>query len=93
MLWKVPAKGNKKLSLQARLPVNCINKTQTNTQLINAAFTQHWITFCVGGLVKRSVSIAGLESTRTIGLCDKVALVDCFHLRFASRLWFCRRID
>ncbi len=65
VLWKVPAKGNKKLNLQAQLPINCVNKTQANTQFINAAYIQRWITFCEGGLVEQSISIAGLESTST----------------------------
>lgn len=65
VLWKVPAKGNKKLSLQAQLPANCVNKTQAITQFINAAYIQRWITFCEGGLVEQSLSIAGLESTST----------------------------
>ena len=65
VLWKVPAKGNKKLSLQVLLPANCVNKTQINTQLINAAYIQRWITSCEGGLVERSVSITGLNTTNT----------------------------
>lgn len=65
VLWKVPAKSNKKLSLQAQLPVSCVNKTQANTQFINAAYIQRWIVFCEGGLVEKSISIAGLESTST----------------------------
>ncbi len=65
VLWKVPAKGNKKLSLQVQMPVNCVNKTQINTQLINAAYIQRWITSCEGGLLERSISIAGLNTTNT----------------------------
>ena len=65
VLWKVPAKGDKKLSLQAQLPANCINKTQPNTQLINAAYIQRWIMVCDGGLVEQSISIKGLGSTST----------------------------
>jgi hydrogenase/urease accessory protein HupE len=65
VLWKVPAKGNKKLSLLAQLPANCVNKTQANTQFINASYIQRWITTCEGGLVDQSISIAGLESTST----------------------------
>ena len=65
VLWKVPAKGDKKLSLQAQLPVNCINKTQANTQFINNSYIQRWIVACEGGLVEQSISIAGLESTST----------------------------
>ena len=65
VLWKVPAKGNKKLSLQAQLPANCINKSSPNTQLINAAYIQRWIVACDGGLVEQSISIKGLGSTNT----------------------------
>jgi len=65
VLWKVPAKGNRKLSLQAQLPANCVNKTQASTQFIDAAYIQRWITTCEGGLVGNSISIAGLESTNT----------------------------
>ncbi len=65
VLWKVPAKGDKKLSLQAQLPANCINKSPPNTQLINAAYIQRWIVACDGGLVEQSISIKGLGSTNT----------------------------
>ncbi len=65
VLWKVPAKGDKKLSLHAQLPLNCINKTQPNAQLVNAAYIQRWITVCDGGLVEQSISIKGLNSTNT----------------------------
>ncbi|MDX2424337.1 MAG: hypothetical protein QNK43_16880, partial [Amphritea sp.] len=51
VLWKVPTKGEKKLNLQLQLPGNCIDKTQANSQLINAAYIQRWITVCDGGLV------------------------------------------
>lgn len=65
VLWKVPAKGNKKLSLQAELPDNCKNKTQANMQLINAAYIQRWISFCDGGLADKTIAISGLATTNT----------------------------
>jgi len=65
VLWKVPAKGAKKLSLQAQLPANCINKTKPVVQLINAAYIQRWITVCDGGLLKQTISVAGLETIST----------------------------
>ena len=65
VLWKVPSKNDKKLSLQLQLPANCIDKTQAHSQLINGAYIQRWITVCDGGLVEQSVSIAGLEVTST----------------------------
>lgn len=65
VLWKVPAKGGRKLALDAQLPGHCINKTQTDASLINGAFIQRWIVVCEGGLVEKSISIAGLESSNT----------------------------
>ncbi|MFC1664526.1 HupE/UreJ family protein [Pseudomonadota bacterium] len=65
ILWKVPAKGDKKLSLKLQLPSNCIDKTQPTAQLINAAYIKRWIVFCDGGLVNNTISISGLESTNT----------------------------
>ncbi len=65
VLWKVPAKGDKKLSLQAQLPDNCIDKTQAKAQLINGAYIQRWIVVCEGGLTEKSISITGLDSTNT----------------------------
>ncbi len=65
VIWKVPAKGNKKLNLQLQLPLNCKNKTQTSTQLINAAYLYRWVMVCEGGLLKKMISIAGLDTTNT----------------------------
>jgi len=53
VLWKVPAKGNRKLSLQARLPENCKNSTQPNIKLVNGAYIQRWLVVCDGGLPDR----------------------------------------
>ncbi len=65
VIWKVPAKNDKKLSLIALLPENCINKTQPYAQFINGAYIQRWITVCDGGLKDQTISIEGLESTIT----------------------------
>jgi len=65
VLWKVPAKGNKKLHLDARLPPNCKDSTQASTQLINSAYIQRWMSVCDGGLAGRTISVSGLESTNT----------------------------
>jgi len=65
VVWKVPAKGDKKLSINAQLPANCKNKTQANTQLINGAYIQRWMVACDGGLQEKSISIAGLNATNT----------------------------
>ncbi len=65
VLWKVPAKGNKYLSLNAQLPDNCKNQTQADSQLINGAYIQHWVVDCEGGISEKNISISGLELTST----------------------------
>ena len=65
VLWKVPAKGNKKLSLEVRLPDNCKNKTQPNARFVNGAYIQNWLVVCEAGLVEKTISIEGLEATNT----------------------------
>jgi len=65
VLWKVPAKGDKKLSLQAQLPDNCIKKNQPNSQLINNAYIQRWLVVCEKGLFNKTIAIRGLRSTNT----------------------------
>lgn len=63
--WKVPARGDKKLALYAKLPDSCKNKTQPYAQLINNAYIQHWIIACDKGLAEQSISISGLSATST----------------------------
>ncbi len=65
VLWKVPAKGNKKLSMQVQFPENCKDKTQAKAQFINAAYIQRWVLVCDAGLAEKTISIVGLESTNT----------------------------
>jgi hydrogenase/urease accessory protein HupE len=65
VLWKVPAKGDRKLSLRAQLPENCKNKTEPNSQLVNSAYIQRWLVVCEDGLLEKTFSISGLKSTNT----------------------------
>lgn len=65
LLWKVPAKGDKKLSLDVILPDNCSNKSHPRRQLVNAAYIERWMSVCEGGLSERSISIQGLGTTNT----------------------------
>jgi len=65
VLWKVPAKGAKKLNIQAQLPDNCIDTVKPNTQLINAAYMQRWIVHCENGLTQHVITIEGLSASRT----------------------------
>ena len=65
VLWKVPAKGDKKLSIYPQLPDSCINKTQPTTQLVNASYIQRWIIICENNIQNKTVSIDGLDLTNT----------------------------
>jgi len=65
VVWKVPAKGDRKLSLRAKLPADCSDKTQPSAQLINGAYIERWVTVCASGLLNKTVSIVGLEATNT----------------------------
>ena len=53
VLWKVPAKGDRKLSLQVHFPDSCKNKTPTSAQFINSAYIQRWLMVCEGGLIEK----------------------------------------
>ncbi|MEN8133222.1 MAG: HupE/UreJ family protein, partial [Pseudomonadota bacterium] len=65
VIWKVPAKGEKKLGLDVELPANCRDQTRPNTQLVNSAYIQRWIVACEEGLVDKEISISGLKTTNT----------------------------
>ncbi len=65
VLWKVPAKGDKKLSLQPLFHNDCVDKTQAITQQVNASYIQRWMIACKNGLQNTTVSITGLELTNT----------------------------
>ncbi len=65
IVWKVPAKENKKLALKARLPKNCEDKTPPGAEFVNGAYIQRWIAYCEGGLLEKNITIEGLEATIT----------------------------
>jgi hypothetical protein len=64
LLWKVPAKGDRRLGLYVELPENCRNGEQ-GTRFVNGAYIERWRTRCSGGLTGREIEIAGLPETRT----------------------------
>jgi hydrogenase/urease accessory protein HupE len=68
LLWKVPAKGDKKLSLDVILPTNCTNKSEPRRQLVNAAYIERWMSVCEGGLAEQTISIKGLGTSNTDAL-------------------------
>jgi len=62
--WKVPANGEYRLSLYARLPKECTGAPDQGT-FAGGAFIERWQAKCPGGLVGRTISIEGLSATRT----------------------------
>jgi hydrogenase/urease accessory protein HupE len=65
VVWKVPAKGDKKLKLEALLPANCAEKSSPNTQFIGGAYIARWIVSCEGGIVEQPITVEGLQFTST----------------------------
>jgi hydrogenase/urease accessory protein HupE len=64
VLWKVPARGEYRLSLHLRLPRECSGAPQHGT-FAGGAFVEQWQANCDGGLVGRTITIDGLSATRT----------------------------
>jgi len=64
VMWKVPARGEYRLSMYVRLPENCTG-APSHGSFVGAAFVERWQARCPGGLVGRTVSIDGLSAART----------------------------
>ncbi|MCP5305717.1 MAG: HupE/UreJ family protein [Chromatiaceae bacterium] len=64
ILWKVPARGDRRLALYVRLPDNC-RADEPATRFVGNAYVERWRADCQGGLAGRQVVIDGLEATRT----------------------------
>jgi hypothetical protein len=64
VLWKVPAKGERRLALYVRMPETC-RETEPAARLVGGAHVERWRASCEGGLFGRSVAIEGLPATRT----------------------------
>lgn len=65
VLWKVPAKGEKRLALYVRLPENCRNLNDPVSRFVAGAYVEKWRAACDGGLAGGRVLIDGLSATRT----------------------------
>ncbi len=65
VLWKVPAKGDLRLGLYARLPENCTALTPPSNYFSGGASTERWSVTCPGGLTGRTITIDGLSATMT----------------------------
>jgi len=65
VLWKVPQKSAKKLSLMPRFPDSCTNKTPVTSQLVNSASIQRWYIQCANSIVGQHISIENIINSNT----------------------------
>jgi len=65
VLWKVPARGGRRLALGAELPDNCtVTSPRTQTWAGGAAI-ERWTVLCANGLAGKKIWISGLDKTLT----------------------------
>jgi len=64
LIWKVPARGDRRLALHVKLPPDCVSG-EISLSRIDNAFIERWQTKCDGGLSGREISIGGLRTTLT----------------------------
>jgi len=65
VLWKVPARGDLRLALEARLPERCVELAPRSRIATEAALAERWRVRCPGGLVGETIAIEGLSGTLT----------------------------
>lgn len=63
--WKVPARGDLRLGLHARLPESCVTQVEPVRSIESNGYFERWSTTCEGGLKGRTIWIEGLNSTLT----------------------------
>ena len=64
VMWKVPARGDMRLAIYARLPSACTGAAQSGS-FVAGAFVERWRARCPAGLVGQRITIEGLSATRT----------------------------
>jgi hydrogenase/urease accessory protein HupE len=65
VLWKVPARGDMRLSLHAVLPDSCASLSPPARYQAGGAFLDRWSVACEGGLTGGTITIDGLSATLT----------------------------
>ncbi|HFD14021.1 MAG TPA: HupE/UreJ family protein [Epsilonproteobacteria bacterium] len=65
VIFKVPARGDKKLSLQVKLPQSCQIMGEKSSGFTGGAYIERWFMRCEGGLSEKVLSVEGLENTNT----------------------------
>jgi hydrogenase/urease accessory protein HupE len=64
LLWKVPAKGDRRLGLYVRLPEHC-DSDAPRSRFTGGAYIERWRTRCGDTLNGARITIDGLSATRT----------------------------
>ena len=59
VLWKVPARGEARLALDATLPESCTETGPRTVTDTGAAVSSRWSVACAGGLAGRTIAIGG----------------------------------
>jgi len=65
VLWKVPARGEARLALDATLPATCVETTPRTASDTGGAVSSRWRVNCDGGLTGKTITIDGLSATYT----------------------------
>jgi hypothetical protein len=65
ILWRVPARGEMRLSLQVGLPATCLTEGLPRGWQDGGADVSQWVVHCPGGLLQAPVNILGLQATMT----------------------------
>jgi hypothetical protein len=65
VLWKVPTRGEWRLSLEPRFPDGCNAVGERTSWDVDAAQTSRWALHCSGGLAGGRLEILGLPATMT----------------------------
>lgn len=65
VLWKVPALGDRRLAIYARLPASCRPQGKPMREIDAGAVLERWSARCDPGLKGQTVTIEGLDSTIT----------------------------
>jgi hydrogenase/urease accessory protein HupE len=65
VLWKVPARGDLRLALYAKLPASCEQDAPSVRIHARGAVTERWRVTCSGGITGQTIAIDGLDATFT----------------------------
>jgi len=65
VMWRVPARGDLRLGIYARLPESCVTRGDVRAWQQDATYIEHWTAQCPQGLTGGEVYIEGLSATLT----------------------------